>query len=463
MSYDPALSRGRARGPAAARVRAVVRAQRTDPLLRSAYSLMLNSGVTALLGVVYWVVAARVYGPEEVGRDAALIAAMVECSVICQLNMSNAITRFLPSLERNNRRALLGAYAVSGVGALLISIPFVVLAPMVSSQFAFLRGALFGGLYVVSQVLWGWFVLQDSALTAVRQAPWVPVENGIFGLLKLAALPVFQAWGLPHGVFLAWTLPVVALLIPVNLFLFRTAIPRHVRAIRPAGSAVLRRFGRRGFVRFMAQDWGASVFALTPNTALPVIVVVLLGSQSNAYFYIPYTIVSGLNLLAYAVTTSLVVEGALAEDHIRALARKVIRRLVFLLGPVVAVLIVAAPLILKPFGPGYVRESTSALRIMACACLFYAAIALYQAIARLRGQGSRILLVEAAKAPILLAGVVVLGSLLGIDGVGLAWVGCVAVVALTILPSLLQFLRSPQADVGATTPLLAAPEEARVP
>lgn len=440
-----------------------LRAHRTDPLVLSADSLMLNSAVTAALGIVYWVVAARVYGTQEVGRDAALIAAMVECSVICQLNMGNAITRFLPSLERRTRQALLGAYAVSGAAAILISVPFVLLAPVVSSQFSFLRDGLLGALYVVSQVLWGWFVLQDAALTAVRKAPWVPVENGIFGVLKLAALPVFRAWGVPNGVFLAWTLPVVALLVPVNLFLFRSAIPQHVRSMRPAGSAVLRRLGRSGFVRFMAQDWGASVLALAPTTVLPVLVVALLGSEANAYFYIPYTIVGGLNLLFFAVGTSLVVEGAIAEDLVRVLARRVARRFALILVPGVVVLVAGAPLILLPFGSGYVQESTSTLRIMACGSAFYAVIALYEALARLHGHGSRILLVELAKAPFLIGGIIVLTPLLGINGVALAWLGSVAVVSVTILPSLLGYLREPPARVRVMARMLASPEKVGLP
>ena len=88
-----------------------------DPLLRSAYSLVANAAITAGLGVVFWVVAARLYDPGDVGRDAALIAVMLELSAICQLNMVNAITRFLPSLERGTARALLRAYALSASAA----------------------------------------------------------------------------------------------------------------------------------------------------------------------------------------------------------------------------------------------------------------------------------------------------------------------------------------------------------
>ena len=76
-----------------------------DPLISSAYSLAASGALTAGLGAVFWVVAARLYDPVDVGRDAALIAVMLELSTICQLNMGNAITRFLPSLRRGTAAA----------------------------------------------------------------------------------------------------------------------------------------------------------------------------------------------------------------------------------------------------------------------------------------------------------------------------------------------------------------------
>jgi len=45
-----------------------LRAHLTVPLYRNAYALMLNTGVTGLLGLLYWLLAARHYTPVEVGR-----------------------------------------------------------------------------------------------------------------------------------------------------------------------------------------------------------------------------------------------------------------------------------------------------------------------------------------------------------------------------------------------------------
>src|SRR5215210_2043740 len=113
-------------------------------------------------------------------------------------------------------------------------------------------------------------------------------------------------------------------------------------------------------------------------------------------------------------------------------------------------MVVAAPLILLPFGEDYVRESSSVLRLLACGCVFYAAIALYVAIARLEGRTGGILGVEAVKVPLLLGGAVVLSGPLGIEGVALAWLASIALVALAVAPSLVRFFRPPPVRQVAT-------------
>ncbi len=438
------------------------RSDAADPLLRSAYSLMINTAVMAGLGVVFWVVAARIYDTETVGRDAALIAAMMELSTICQLNLVNAVTRFLPSLERGTARALLGAYGVSGAAALVVGAAFVGVAPMISDEFGFLRESLFAALYIIAQILWTWFMLQDAALTAMRQAPWVPVENAVFGVLKLAALPLLLALGAAQGVFLAFALPVVLLLVPVNLFLFRRAIPEHLRRHRPAGSA-LRRLGRRRLVGFMAQDYGATVLSQASMTALPLLIVALLGSSANAYFFIPFTMVVAFNMLFFSVSMSLVVEGAMAEDRIQALATRIVRRFGLLVVTGTAVMVAAAPLILLPFGGDYVRESTPLLRILACGCLFRAVTVLYMAIARLQGKGARILAVEAVQMALLLGGAAALATPLGLEGIALSWLGATAIVALAVVPSLVRFFRSPPGMIATAGRVRPSSEEAALP
>lgn len=417
-----------------------------SPLMESAYSLMVNTGITALVGVGFWVVAARLYPTTVVGRDSALIASMITLSSICQLNMHNGLIRFLPRAGARTTRLAAGAYAVSGLAALILTAGFVVLIPHLSSQFRFMADdwplAL---LYVAGTVLWGVFTLQDSALAALRCARWVPVENLAFGLLKLGALPLLLTIGIEHGVFTAWFIPMALLLVPVNWLIFRRAIPRHVE-VNSAGESMLTRLGRRRLVAFMAQDYAASVLIQIALTVLPIVVVGLLGSTENAYFYMPFQIVYSFDLLFLNVTISLTVEGALDEVRAAELTRKVVRHFGGLLIVGVVILVAAAPVLLLPFGHAYAANGAPVLRLLAIGSLFRATVFLYSAVSRLQGRGGRILLAEGSLCVLLLGLVFPLGHQLGLTGIALAWVISAAAVAVAVAPHLVRTLRSAQND-----------------
>jgi len=69
-------------------------------LFRSAYALMLNTVLTGGSGFLFWLLAARLYTPAQVGVDGALIALMASVSAICQLNLGNVYPRFLADATR---------------------------------------------------------------------------------------------------------------------------------------------------------------------------------------------------------------------------------------------------------------------------------------------------------------------------------------------------------------------------
>jgi len=175
-------------------------------------------------------------------------------------------------------------------------------------------------------------------------------------------------------------------------------------------------------------------------------------------------IVVAFTMVFYGACTSLVVEGALAEDLIGALAARVARLYLAIVVPGTVVLVAAAPVILLPFGPDYASEGAPVLRILAIGGLFRAATLLYVAIARLQGKGGRILAVHATEAVLMLAGAIALAGPLGLEGVALAWLGAMAVAQLSVVRSLARFLRSQEAGIA---PRQAAarprPEEVALP
>jgi O-antigen/teichoic acid export membrane protein len=84
----------------------------TGRLFRTAGVLMLNTGLTAALGFGFWILAARLYSPQEVGVNSAIIAILVTVSTLAQVNLGSVFVRFLPETARPARLILVG-YAVA--------------------------------------------------------------------------------------------------------------------------------------------------------------------------------------------------------------------------------------------------------------------------------------------------------------------------------------------------------------
>ncbi len=433
MSSAPAL--------AVSRVRARIERDVSDPLLRSAYSLALNIVLTSILGFGFWIAAARLVPASTVGRDSALISAMVTLSLIGQLNLHFSILRFLPIVRIDTARAVIGAYAATVAFTVVIGSLFVLIAPDLAHNYLFLRADVALGVsFVVAMALWGIFALQDSVLTALRRAPWIPLENTAFGVLKVTGMVVLFVLGLSHPVFLAWVIPMALLLVPVNYLIFAKVIPN--RPERGSEASPVERFGWSGLRRFFVHEYFAGIFLQATSTIVPVLVVGLLGTTQNAYFYIPFTIIGAFDLVFLSIASSLTVEGAISESSLPRLTLLVVRRFGAALIVGVAVLIAGASLFLLPFGANYVHAGAPVLRLLACASAFRAIITLYVVRARIEGSTMRILAVQASTFTLVVAFSVVLGKARGIQGIAIAWLIANAVIGCLAVPRVLQTLRT---------------------
>jgi O-antigen/teichoic acid export membrane protein len=231
------------------------------------------------------------------------------------------------------------------------------------------------------------------------------------------------------------------LLFPVNWLLFGRILSHH-RHEAPAYPSSRLPFGRRRLARFLAFDYIATVFMQTSLAVLPLMVVVILGSPANAHFYIPFTIAIAIDATFISIATSLVAEGARAPHRIPGLVRLLVRRLALLAVPGVALLVIAAPLVMLPFGHEYVRQSTPVLRILLGASLFRAVMALVAAIWRLEGRSGLIAALEGCLLLTALAAAIPLASAIGITGVALAWLGATMVTGCAVAPVLIRWFRA---------------------
>ncbi|MBV8941563.1 MAG: hypothetical protein JO240_07515, partial [Solirubrobacterales bacterium] len=85
----------------------LVRARIAHPLAQGGLFLAINSALIGLLGVVYWIEAAHLFGAATVGRNSALIAAMNVLSGLAQLNFARALSGLVPRAGRRSPQVVL--------------------------------------------------------------------------------------------------------------------------------------------------------------------------------------------------------------------------------------------------------------------------------------------------------------------------------------------------------------------
>ena len=397
------------------------------PLVRNAYALVGATLVTSGLGVVFWIIAARTYTTADVGTDAALISAMVFLSGLAQLNLASGFNRFVPNAGTATRRLVLLGYATSVTLAAVAATVFVVGVGVWAPRLSVLshdhgRAAWF----VLATIIWTLFVLQDSVLTGLGAAPWVLVENTVYGLVKLFAL-VGAALLLPHaGVFIAWTAPLILLVVPINRLLFLRLIPSRVEQ---PGEEI----GVRAVASYLSVDFVASALSSATIGLMPLLVLSTIGAKASAYVYLAWTIAYTVHFLSENVGMALITEGSRDPDHLLEHARRALTHSLRIVVPLAAGIALGAPLVLRAFGAEYAAHASHVLQLLTIAAIPDAVIITYLSVARVRRRMTAIFTIRTVQSVVILVLAVVLLRTIGLNGVGVAWLVTQSAIAGVLL------------------------------
>jgi O-antigen/teichoic acid export membrane protein len=431
------LAPGRPRLPGGLRLPGRLRlpGHSADPLFRNAYLLMINTGTTGLLGLAFWLLAARHYATADVGRATAAYSAMNLLAGLTAFSLTGALARFIPQSGQRTGRLIAGGYAITTVASTGLAIGFLATVGHSGSSYSELGSLTAGIAFTASVVAWGIFTLQDIVLIGLRSAHWVAIENGAFGIAKIALLVAF-ATVIPHlGLFAAWMLPVAVALPLINLLIFRRLMPRHVGLAGDRPPPTGRQIGR-----FLAGDVTGSLCMLATGNVIPVAVAVLVSPGTNAFFYMAWTVGTTVDLLAVNMATSLTVEGAFNATTLAVNCRAALRRTMVVLLPIVAVMALAAPRILGLFGPGYAAHGAPILELLVVATIPKTATELYLGALRAQSRTSLIAIVQAARAVLMIGLALLLTAEMGTVGTGLAVLAGQLITAIAILPGLRRIL-----------------------
>lgn len=396
------------------------------PLYRNGYALVVSSGTTSVLGVAYWILAARYYTTDAVGLNSAAISAMMFLSGIAQLNLISALVRFIPVAGQATRRLIAFAYLITAIVALGIGIIFLRGLDTWTPSLNFLDTTpLFILWFIAATMAWGIFALQDSVLTGLRQATWVPIENTVYALVKLALLVALATVIPQYGVFASWTIALAASLLPTNFLIFQRLVPNHERAMEQPATPL----APAQIVKFIAGDYLGSLFWLACTTLLPIMVTQLAGATANAYFFLAWQIAYSLHLVSPNMGSSLIAEAAHDQTKLSAYSYRMFVATARVVVPVALIMALGAPYILRIFGPSYAAEGTTLLRLLSLSAIPNIVQALYVSIARVQRRMAAIVIILGVFCALVLVLSYLLLRLYGITGVGVAWLVSQTIIA----------------------------------
>ena len=399
------------------KISSTARRQVSDPLSRGGLALIANTGLTGILGFGYWIIATHLFSTYAVGVAGALVAATTLFSGIGQLNLSGMLIRFLPRAEGKSRRLVLTTYIFAGTMSALLAITALTIVNFFTSSSSPLRLSLVqSAVFVLAVAATAIFTIEDSVLVGLRRATWVPVENSAFGVAKIAILFALAPVGTAFALYSSWMIPLTLTIPIISAVLFYRFLPG---ASTPRRAAHLGRRFRSRIIRFAIGDAAGGLFTQTWTYLLPVFITALLGAPINALFFTSFLFSSTIDQIAANYASPLTVEGAHTPDEIASLIRRALRHIFAIILPVVAVLILISPWLLRAFGNKYV-SAAPLLDMLLVACLPKSISTVYYAYCRIQRNTHRSAVIQGYICAATLTAVALLAHTFGLNGIGFA-------------------------------------------
>ncbi|TVT24841.1 oligosaccharide flippase family protein [Amycolatopsis acidiphila] len=383
-------------------------------------ALSASAGITAVAGMIGWVLAARLLPTAEVGDTSAFVSGFLLVAGVAELGLGPAILRWLPRSGARNRRLLARSYLAVLLGGLAGSVVFVLVPAGGEVVHRLPAGVL---LFIPAAVGWTLFQFQDAVLTGLNQARWVPVENGSFSVARLALLGALAPVLGSLGLVLSWMVPTVLGVVVVTVLVFRRVRPGPAPGVLP---------DRREIVRLLAPTYPATVCLVVLYNLVPLIVLHRFGAEANAVFFVVWTAINALDVAATAFVNPLVVRLSAEPGNARRLVREAGGRLVLVFAPVLLIGGLLAGVLLAIFGPQY-TQGAGLLRILLASQLPRLAVVLGVGVHLAAGRGLGVAALHAMTALVAVVLALVVPSQLAF-GVALLVAQCVlAVVVLADL------------------------------
>ena len=409
--------------------------------------LVAKQGTTAVLGLAYWAVATRLFSAEDVGLAAAASSAAFFLGAIGALGIPLLLLAELGSLPATIRRVTFstGMY-ISCLAVLVLSLATLVLSPFLGDSLRIIGAdSTTAAFFVIGSVAAMGALTFDNAAIGLHRGSAQLWRASLSSVLKLAIVAVLVLIGTrtAPGLLFAWTLSLAVSLV--------VCLPMLRLEPTPAGEgnlshrvALARRYGVLSLKHHVLN---LSISSVSYIVAL--IAALLMAPQEVAYFSTALVVSSTVSIIPYLLTLSLFAEIAGDQGLLHRHVRRTLPLGLALSGGIVVVVEVTAPFVMHVFGPAYVMNATTLLRLLVLIGPTYVIKDHYVAIRRAQGRLGHAAKVMAAGTAAEAVGAALGGIYWGMTGLCIGWAVGAVCEAVVLLPAVIRiYHRDPQAEPG---------------
>jgi O-antigen/teichoic acid export membrane protein len=433
----------------------IIHRARSDSLIRNSIYLMTSTVVTAGLGYVFWIIAAHAYTHQEIGAGSAVISLCTTVALLTYLGPSAMLIERLPASEYTSawsiflRRMCVATACITAV-VTVVTVPLL----LTSRDYRlFFSAVLPVMLVLLGAPAWavvnllsaaciaarrgGRFLSIQALVSAAKLLLVLPLEAARAGVKGLVAAWVASA-GIGVGIGAIWLIPRMRLGRRPGLHKngdLGTLLTRRLRQGRHRGARRYPWPPNSAFMRRLLFHHLTSVGGAVTPLVLPVLVVLRLGFTPNAYFYITWMIGGVFFTVSPSVASALFAEGVREHADLGRVVAKALRVIAAVLIPAMVVMIAGGRLILSLFGPSYAAAGYGLLVLLAISAVPDAVSNVAVSVFRVTQRVGYSSVLNLGILVATLVGAWVLMPLLGIVGVGVAWLGAQMMGAIASLPA----------------------------
>jgi len=410
--------------------------------------LVAKQGATAVLGLAYWAFTTHLFSAGDVGLASAAASTAFFLGAIGALGIPLLLLAELDSVPAAVRRVTFSTGMYIGcLTVLILSLATLALSPFLGNSLKIIGAdSTTAALFVIGSVATIGALTFDDAAIGLHRGSAQLWRGSLTSVLKLAIVGVLVLAGTrtASGLLFAWALALVVSLV---------CLPMLRLASTPAGEgnlshrvALTRRYGVLSLKHHVLNLSINSVFYF-----VGLIAALLIPPQQLAYFSTAFLVESTAMVIPYLLALSLFAEISGDQSLLHRHVRRTLPLGLALCGGIVIVAEVAAPLVLRIFGPAYAMNGTTALRLLVLVGPAYVIKDHYVAIRRAQGRLTQAAKVMAAGTSAEAAGATLGGIYWGMTGLCIGWAVASWCEAVLLLPVVIRvFRRDPQVepDVG---------------